>query len=108
MRMWMVDPQILCRKHLLGEHVELHMLVGHLKRGRRVDGWADSNCTQPRSIAARHKALAREMARRGYRHASPLMQPSVAAHQRPGATVDVAAAQAELVRRCADCAGRAE
>ena len=23
MRMWMVNPKIMCRKHLLGEHVEL-------------------------------------------------------------------------------------
>lgn len=28
MRMWMVDPKIMCRKHLLGEHLELHMLAG--------------------------------------------------------------------------------
>lgn len=34
MRMWVVNPKILCRKHLLGEHVELHMATGHLQRGR--------------------------------------------------------------------------
>ena len=33
MRMWMVDPQIMCRQHLLGEHTEMHMFVGTLKRG---------------------------------------------------------------------------
>ena len=30
MRMWMVNPGFMCNKHLLGEHVECHMLVGHL------------------------------------------------------------------------------
>lgn len=25
MRMWMVDPTIMCRQHLLGEHYELHV-----------------------------------------------------------------------------------
>ena len=25
MRMWMVNPRIMCRQHLLGEHVEIHM-----------------------------------------------------------------------------------
>jgi len=28
MRMWMLNPKALCRKHLMGEHVEIHMLVG--------------------------------------------------------------------------------
>ena len=32
MRQWMVDPRLLCRKHLLGEHVENHMFIGTLKR----------------------------------------------------------------------------
>ena len=25
MRMWMVNPKMMCNKHLLGEHVELHL-----------------------------------------------------------------------------------
>ncbi|MEZ0346180.1 MAG: pyrimidine dimer DNA glycosylase/endonuclease V, partial [Infirmifilum sp.] len=28
----MVPPSIMCDRHLLGEHVELHMLVGALRR----------------------------------------------------------------------------
>jgi Pyrimidine dimer DNA glycosylase len=32
MRMWLVDPRLMCSQHLLGEHVELHMLVGSLNR----------------------------------------------------------------------------
>ena len=28
MRMWGVDPKQMCRQHLLGEHVELHMQAG--------------------------------------------------------------------------------
>ena len=34
MRMWMLPPAGMCRKHLLGEHVELHMLLGSLRRGK--------------------------------------------------------------------------
>ena len=107
MRMWMVDPKIMCRKHLLGEHVELHMLVGHLQRARRIDGFVRNNCVQPRSINARHKALAKEMERRGYTHASPLQQPAIAAHQHPRAKVDTVAALANLLDRCAECVERA-
>jgi Pyrimidine dimer DNA glycosylase len=101
--MWMVPPEFMCRKHLLGEHVELHMLEAHLRLGRRVDGYAANNCVEPRSIGRRHAALAAELARRGYRHASPLRQPPVAQYQRPTAKVDVAAAALELSRRCPGC-----
>ena len=104
MRMWMVDPSVMCRKHLLGEHVEIHMMAGHLQLGRKVDGYVRENCVQPRSIAVRHTALAEEMQRRGYKHVSPLRQPKIAAHQHPEAQVDRQAALAELVHRCAECA----
>jgi hypothetical protein len=105
MRMWMVDPKIMCRKHLLGEHVELHMLVGHLKRARRIDGFVRNNCVQPRSINARHKALAKEMERRGYRHESPLQSPVWSAYEL--VRVDAEASLIELTRRCPDCWERA-
>ena len=103
MRMWMTDPAMMCRKHLLGEHVELHMASAWIARGRRIDGWVNNNCLEPRAIARRHKALAREMMRRGYKHASPLAQPAVAKHQCPTARVDRDAAAKELRRRCLDC-----
>ena len=102
--MWMVDPKIMCQKHLCGEHVELHMLVGHLQRGRRIDGYVKNNCAQPRSINVRHKALAKEMERRGYRHASPLQSGPWLEHK--AVRVDAVAALAELVRRCPECRAR--
>src|ERR1700733_14845622 len=77
MRMWMVDPHLMCRKHLLGEHVELHMMTAWLAKGRKVNGWADSNCLEPRAIGSRHTVLVKEMIRRGYTHKSPLAQPII-------------------------------
>ena len=38
MRMWMLPPECMCRKHLLGEHVELHMLLGSMRRGKSIEG----------------------------------------------------------------------
>ena len=108
MRMWMVDPKIMCRKHLLGEHVELHMMVGHLRLGRKVDGFVAHNCVEPTAISARHKALAKEMARRGYQHASPLQQPTIAAQQHPEAKVDAVASLMDLLDRCEECMERSE
>lgn len=75
MRIWDIHPNYLCRKHLLGEHRELHGLwniltldkVGysHHPETRRWEG-------KLAALYARHEALVAEMARRGYRHATPL------------------------------------
>ena len=32
MRMWMIDPTLLCRKHLLGEHGELHKFIPSFRK----------------------------------------------------------------------------
>ncbi len=99
----MVDPRVLCRKYLLGEHVEFHMAAAWLLKGKRVAGWVESNCLEPKSIGRRHTAFTEEMLRRGYRHASPPTQPVVGEHQHPKAIVDCAKALAELVWRCPGC-----
>jgi hypothetical protein len=99
MRMWMVDPRRMCRKHLLGEHVELHMLAGSLRRGRSIQGFLDGGLLEPQNLHTRHAALVKEMERRGYRHASPL--PAVA--PMPRGRVDRVAAASELSRRCSEC-----
>jgi hypothetical protein len=106
--MWMVDPPVMCRKHLLGEHVELHMAVAWILKGKSVAGWAGSNCLEPSSIGARHAVLAMEMTARGYAHKSPLAQPYVGANRHPGAKVDAEASLAELLRRCQECRMRAK
>jgi hypothetical protein len=72
MRMWMVNPSWMCRQHLLGEHVELHMFLTHLRKGRGIDGYLRKNCLEPLSIYKRHEQLALEMLSRGMNHKSPL------------------------------------
>jgi hypothetical protein len=105
MRMWMVDPSRMCDKHLLGEHVECHMLAGTLARGRSIAGYMERDLLEPSSLVDRHRALAREMAARGFRHRSPLETaddrylPEAARIQR----VDARAAADELARRCPAC-----
>jgi cytosine/adenosine deaminase-related metal-dependent hydrolase len=99
--MWMVDPSLLCRKHLLGEHVECHMFRGSLLKGKSVRGFLETGLLDSRKLARRHDQLAKEMLRRGYRHASPLprdFDPKAA----PG-SVDVVEALRELASRCDEC-----
>ena len=97
--MWMVDPRIMCDRHLLGEHVEIHMCVGTLRRGRSVAGFLERGLLELHNLYKRHQQLVREMERRGMRHRSPL------ARIRPkrAGRVDRLANLEELARRCAAC-----
>lgn len=75
MRIWDVEPGELCRRHLLGEHRELHGLWNILTRGLRGYSFHPETRRWEGKLGAlywRHEALVREIKRRGYRHASPL------------------------------------
>ena len=100
MRMWMVDPKILCRKHLLGEHVELHMFVGTIQKGVSLDGYVSRGLVDTSKIASRHETLVEEMIARGYNHQSPLPYVDTLGIGK----VDAIASAVELRRRCPDCA----
>jgi hypothetical protein len=71
-RMWMVNPKILCRQHLLGCHLEHHMFIGALKKRKNLKGFYENNCFEPSSLKRYHDQLVREMIERGYKHKSPL------------------------------------
>lgn len=72
MRMWDLDPRILCRKHLLGEHVEMHMFVGTINNNIKIEGYLKNNLLDVKKIKERHDLLVKEMNNRGYNHKSEL------------------------------------
>jgi len=74
MRMWMCNPKIMCRQHLLGEHREMHTLIGSLTKKRSIEGHIRLDQLEPLSIKTRHDNLVQEMQRRKYKHNSPLIQ----------------------------------
>jgi hypothetical protein len=100
MRMWMVEPKKMCRKHLLGEHVEIHMMVGTLLKCRSIDGFLDRGLLEPQNAVARHDELVAEMVSRGFTHRSPL--PDFPPHPRLG-EVSRKRSELELAARCPDC-----
>ena len=57
MRMWMVPPRKMCRKHLLGEHVEIHMAVATLRLGKSVAGFLEKGQTVSRNEAPKLPTL---------------------------------------------------
>lgn len=107
MRMWLVLPALMCDKHLLGEHVEMHMFVGTIDKGKKLDGYIRDGLIDTAFIQERHDELAKEMKERGMRHESPLTRNPVplAGH---ATSVNRLAAMRELVRRCPACRSKIE
>lgn len=77
MRVWDIHPKHLCRKHLLGEHRELHGLWNILTKHKGKGGYSHHPETKrwvgkTAALYKRHEALVKEMTARGYDHRSPL------------------------------------
>ena len=107
-RLWNVNPKILCRQHLLGEHSEMHQAAGTIANHPHgiavVKGHAKKGNLDTSLISKRHDELAREMLRRGMNHDSELQSfedPEIG-------EIDVDVNLADLLDRCEDCASRYE
>jgi hypothetical protein len=103
--MWMVNPKKLCRQHLLGEHKELHMIVGSLRKGISLQGYYDKKLIDPYNIAQRHNDIVHEMMKRGYNHKSPIDLGGLVLDQIP---IDISQNENELCNRCSECKKRIE
>lgn len=95
----------MCREHLLGEHVEIHMLAGSLAMKRNLQGFLKRGLIEPSSLKTRHDELALEMERRGFRHSSPIVSLPDSSylgeiHER---VVDSRKSREELISRCRKC-----
>lgn len=99
MRMWMLPPEWLCDRHLLGEHVELHMLAGCLRQQKSVQGYIDKGLVEIHNIHSRHEDIAKEILARGFMHQSPL--PKFESFE--AGLVDTQKSLADLHKRCPSC-----
>ncbi|HDQ07140.1 MAG TPA: hypothetical protein ENN36_10540 [Candidatus Bathyarchaeota archaeon] len=104
MRMWMVNPRVMCRQHLLGEHVEIHMLIGAIGRGKSVRGYLEKGLLEVHSLYSRHEELVEEMKRRGYCHRSDVEE-KWRTVEKLGA-IDRKKSLEELAKRCPRCKRR--
>jgi hypothetical protein len=99
-RIWDVDPALLCRSHLLGEHRELHALWTILSEDRR--GYRNHPETvrwegKLAALYSRHERLVAEMAARGFKHHSPLDLAAATGSSVQRAFVDPPERQLELL-----------
>lgn len=112
MRMWMINPKFMCRKHLLGEHVEIHMFLGAMKKGYSMGGYVQNNLLEAKSLFKRHEQLKQEMIERGYNHKSELEESTVntITQKIPDEfleyEVDVDSSSKDLFNRCEECKKR--
>ena len=100
--MWMVDPRFMCRAHILGEHREMHTLIGTILHKRPLSGtkYIITGLVEVHNIKARHDELVLEMTCRGYNHKSPLPDTELWTEGR----VDPVKNLVELRTRCSECA----
>src|SRR6266849_10968688 len=111
--MWGVETDRMCSAHLLGEHRELHLLVGALRAcgtGRmHIHGHLRAGLIDLRLIASRHEELVEEFKRRGFMsgflHDTPLSAKDIPEYTGQGAPgwINVQANEAELHARCKRC-----
>lgn len=107
MRMWGIDPKLLCRNHLLGEHNEIHkhrnIFVKHYKITNRISPVVQ---IEPENMEKRHNELAAEMIARNYNHKSPYEQPDLShlMEEERFAVVDKHISVNDLIKRCPECA----
>jgi len=100
----MVDPKIMCRNHLLGEHAEIHMFVWNIERNHSVKGYLDNGLLETHNLYARHEELAQELRRRGYQHNSEL--DARWKRSKKAGAVDKKRSLEQLIDRCTTCRER--
>ena len=68
MRMWMLSPKLMCKKHISGEHGEIHKHLSSLYKGIKIDGrYAHIAQIQLNALQSRHDQLAQFL-----NHKSPI------------------------------------
>lgn len=75
MRIWDIPVQDLCKKHLSGEHLELHALYSIIslnKKGYRNHPETKRWEGKLAALYKRHEEQVVEMQKRGWKHNSPL------------------------------------
>jgi len=109
MRMWMIDPKLLCTQHLLGEHGEIHKHRHNFVKHHNIRGRISPTVQiEPESMKYRHDELAEEMLRRGMNHKSPYEQPDLSylPNELRYAKVGIEVSKRDLCNRCEACAER--
>jgi hypothetical protein len=104
MRIWDVEPSLLCRKHLLAEHRELHGLWNILTKHGGKGGYSRHPETlrwvgKTKALYLRHERLVEEFQQRGYTHHSPLSASMATGKDRQDALINTLDEQRLLLKQ---------
>lgn len=109
MRMWGIPANLLCSKHLRGEHFELHILSGVITKQtnpKLLQTLAKNGLLCLRDLAIRHDEIADEMMLRGMNHKSDLWFDWEMYHRSlglPDSDIDLDKSVYDLFTRCSEC-----
>lgn len=103
MRIWDISPKILCHKHLLAEHRELHGLWNILIKHKGRGGYSRHPETlrwvgKQKALFLRHEKLVKEFQRRNYQHHSPLDKRSATGSAKQTQFINTVKEQKELLQ----------
>ena len=101
MRIWDLSPSILCRQHLLGEHLELHSLwvvISQSKKGYSRHPETLRWIGKLKALYNRHEEQVKEMQSRGYNHKSPLDNALAVGSSKQNVFINSPAEQKEILR----------
>jgi len=102
----MIDPRMLCKKHLLGEHGEIHKFRHNFVKKHSITGrMVPIVQIEPLNMKLRHDELAEEMTRRGYNHNSPYVLPDLShlSEEFLNAKANIGYNVIDLMERCEEC-----
>jgi hypothetical protein len=105
--MWMVDTKLLCRKHLLGEHLEIHKFKHSFEKQHSMTKRIQLGQIAPTEMETRHEDIVKEMIKRGYNHQSPYTMPDIS-YIKEKDNIDIDKNILDLMNRCEDCKKRIE
>ena len=71
-RMWAVHPNVMCKRHLMEEHNNLHKFVSMIKRDSDLTRYKEKRFIDPKALPHRHGLIIKEFQKRGIKHSSPL------------------------------------
>ena len=110
MRMWSgISVQLLCRKHLLGQHSEIHKFKPTFEKKISIKGRIFPIVQiEPQSMKISHDELVEEMIRRDYNHNSPYELPDLSylPDNQRYTKADIGYNFADLFDRCEECKQR--
>jgi hypothetical protein len=104
----MIDCKLLCRKHLLAEHGEIHKHKHNFEKKHSMLGRIGQ--IEPLKMKIRHDELAKEMISRGYKHNSEYVMPDISylSKDELNSKVDLNKSIIDLINRCAQCGSAIE